>query len=148
MRFLSAGFLFIACTLLMSAPSGGAESVGTAGLKPCPSSPNCVSSLAATARHRIDPLAAYQSVDRTMQLLKEVVAAYPRTRILTEKAAYLHVEFRVNTGFRDDVEFLIDASSGLVHVRSASRIGYWDFGANRRRVEKFRRMYNERIDVR
>jgi uncharacterized protein (DUF1499 family) len=134
--------------LFMNASSAGAEPGGPAALKPCPKSPNCVSSLAATARHRIEPLAAYQSADRTMQILKEVVAAYPRTRILTEESAYLHVEFRVATGFRDDVEFLIDASSGLVHVRSASRIGYWDFGANRRRVETFRRMYNERIRVR
>jgi len=38
------------------------------------------------------------------------------------------------------VEFLEDASSGLVHVRSASRLGHSDLGANRKRIEAIREM--------
>lgn len=38
-------------------------------------------------------------------------------------------------GFVDDVEFLYDPAAGLLHARSASRVGYSDIGANRRRLE-------------
>ncbi|PZO25782.1 MAG: DUF1499 domain-containing protein, partial [Betaproteobacteria bacterium] len=41
-------------------------------------------------------------------------------------------------GFVDDVEFRIDQGSGLLHVRSASRVGYSDLDANRKRVEQIR----------
>ena len=40
--------------------------------------------------------------------------------------------------FVDDVEFWADPSSGVVHVRSASRVGRKDFGVNRARVETIR----------
>ena len=29
-------------------------------------------------------------------------------------------------------------SEALIHVRSASRLGHWDFGLNRKRVEEIR----------
>lgn len=37
--------------------------------------------------------------------------------------------------FVDDVEFLVDESENHLHFRSASRLGFTDFGANRRRME-------------
>ncbi len=40
-------------------------------------------------------------------------------------------------GFADDVEFHFDPP-GVIQVRSASRIGYSDFGVNRKRVEAIR----------
>ena len=38
-------------------------------------------------------------------------------------------------GFVDDVEFLYDPGTRLLHARSASRVGYSDLGVNRRRLE-------------
>ena len=40
--------------------------------------------------------------------------------------------------FVDDVEFWADPASGVVHVRSASRVGRKDFGVNRARIEAIR----------
>ena len=40
--------------------------------------------------------------------------------------------------FVDDVEFVVDASQGLIQVRSASRLGYKDFDVNRNRIETVR----------
>jgi uncharacterized protein (DUF1499 family) len=40
--------------------------------------------------------------------------------------------------FVDDVELWLDPATGLVHVRSASRLGRKDFGVNRARVEALR----------
>jgi len=52
------------------------------------------------------------------------------------------VEFRSNVfRFVDDVEFLFDREKKLIHVRSASRVGYSDLGVNRKRVEKIRSLF-------
>jgi uncharacterized protein (DUF1499 family) len=41
--------------------------------------------------------------------------------------------------FVDDVEFSLDPAGGVIHVRSAARMGIRDFGVNRARVESLRR---------
>ena len=59
---------------------------------------------------------------------------------------YLYAEFRSKLmGFVDDVEFLADPVKGVVHVRSASRLGRRDFGVNRERVEQLRSILEKRI---
>jgi len=54
------------------------------------------------------------------------------------EANYLRVEFHT-TFFVDDGEFLLDRNAKAIHARSASRIGYSDFGKNRSRMEDIRR---------
>jgi uncharacterized protein (DUF1499 family) len=110
-------------------------------LKPCPDSPNCVSSLSSDPRHRVAPMAYTGTAHETRLRLLSVIRSMPRTRILAGEGPCLHVEF-TSAVFRfvDDVEFCIDETHQLIHVRSASRVGYWDLGANRRRVEHIRRM--------
>lgn len=71
--------------------------------------------------------------------LREVVAAMPRTRIVTATDDRLHAVCRTRLGFRDDLEFRWCPSEGVAHVTSASRVGLFDFGVNRRRVERVRR---------
>jgi uncharacterized protein (DUF1499 family) len=61
-----------------------------------------------------------------------------RTALVRETPDYLHVEFRTFLGFVDDGEFYIDETQKIIHLRSASRVGYWDLGANRRRMESIR----------
>jgi uncharacterized protein (DUF1499 family) len=52
----------------------------------------------------------------------------------------IHAEFRSRVfGFVDDVEFFFPAGQRVIHVRSASRTGYSDFGVNRKRIERMRR---------
>ena len=41
-------------------------------------------------------------------------------------------------GYKDDLHFVLDEEKGLVHIRSESRKGYYDFGKNRRRLEAIR----------
>jgi len=45
----------------------------------------------------------------------------------------------------DDLELLADEEGGVVHVRSASRLGWSDLGANRHRVEALHRAFAEAI---
>ena len=45
------------------------------------------------------------------------------------------------TLFVDDAEFLLDPVNRVIHVRSASRLGYSDLGKNRSRMEEIRRQF-------
>lgn len=67
-----------------------------------------------------------------------------RTQIIALEDAYLYAECR-SAIFRyvDDVEFYIDDEKKLIHYRSSSRLGYYDVGVNRRRMEKIREMLDK-----
>lgn len=109
-------------------------------LAPVPSSPNCVSSLAEpTDRvHAIAPLAV--PGPDAIARIQAVLEAMPRVAIVVTEPDYLHAVctsavFR----FKDDLELQADPDAGVVHVRCAARLGYGDFGVNRKRVEALRR---------
>lgn len=107
----------------------------------CPSSPNCVSSLAQDEAHRVSPMPLAVAPAAAWALLKQALAGEPRLRIVEQRENpwYLRAEAASRVfGFVDDVEFHIDPEGKTLHVRSASRVGYWDLGVNRRRVERLR----------
>lgn len=106
-------------------------------LAPCPSSPNCVSSQAEDDHHRIAPLVFSGDPDAAFARLKRVLAGRSDTNIVDDSPDYLRVELRT-TLFVDDGEFLLDRAKKVIHVRSASRLGYSDLGKNRSRLEEIR----------
>lgn len=109
-------------------------------LAPCGNRPNCVCSRAeAEARHRVEPFAAPGDVTAAFGRLKNLLAGMPRTAIVAATDDYLHAICRTRLGFADDFECRLCRADGVIHVRSASRLGYYDFGVNRARVEALRR---------
>ena len=113
-------------------------------LAPCPSSPNCVSSLADDDVHRIAPLPFAGSASAAIDRLAGIVRSLPRTSVVTASGNYLHAEFRSAVfRFVDDVEFHADEPAGVIQVRSASRVGSSDLGVNRRRIEAIRARWGE-----
>ena len=57
----------------------------------------------------------------------------------------MYAEFRTRLmRYVDDLELWHDERAGLVHVRSASRLGRRDFGVNRKRVEALRTLIQAR----
>lgn len=115
-------------------------------LSDCPSSPNCVSSQARDPQHRIPPLKISGPPDEVMVRVRQIVLSLPGARIEEAADTYLHARVRTPLfRFVDDLEILLDSENGLVHVRSASRIGGWDLGANRRRVEWLRRRLEDQV---
>ena len=117
----------------------GSTSVGARSLAPCPSRPNCVSTLAEDAAHRVEPLALRVPAEQGWEALRDAVAALPRTRIVATGDGYLRAEttsrlFR----FVDDLEAQLAPGAARIDVRSASRVGYSDLGVNRARVEALR----------
>ena len=106
-------------------------------LSACPSSPNCVSSQASDERHRIAPLAFKGDPDAAFDRLTQILARRNDTAVIKESSGYLRVELRT-TLFVDDGEFLLDRAGRVIHVRSASRLGYSDLGKNRSHMEDIR----------
>ncbi|MCU0922008.1 MAG: DUF1499 domain-containing protein [Burkholderiaceae bacterium] len=88
---------------------------------------------------RIEPLALVGDGPATLQRLHDIVAAMPGARIVRFEGDYLRAEFTTSLmQFTDDAEFWLDREAGVVQVRSASRLGRSDLGANRRRIEAIR----------
>ena len=104
-------------------------------LRPCPSSPNCVNSMVNEDEvHRIEPFRGVSLAE-----LRELLQNEESFEIITDHENYLHAEFTsLIMRFVDDVEFFSIAEEQVIHVRSASRLGSSDLGANRRRVEGLR----------
>lgn len=112
-------------------------------LRPCPATPNCVSSQAREESARVAPLAYSGSAGQAWRRLQQVIEA-TGGEIVTRQDAYLHATFVTPwLRFVDDVECLLDAQAGVIQVRSASRVGRSDFGVNRKRLEAIRSAWRE-----
>ncbi|MBE0597920.1 MAG: DUF1499 domain-containing protein [Desulfuromonadales bacterium] len=111
---------------------------------PCPPTPNCVSSQAADQRHHIKPLVFTGAPDTAFSQLQQILADRGDTTAIEHGTGYLGVEFHT-TFFVDDGEFLLDPGNSIIHVRSASRLGYSDFGKNRSRMEEIREELKRRL---
>ena len=127
-------FLFGGC----SGPRPANLGVKDNRLSACPSSPNCVSSQSEDEKHKIESILFNSTPAEAMDRLKQLIQGMARTTIVRETPEYLHVEFRTLLGFVDDGEFFVDGSQKVIHLRSASRVGYWDVGMNRRRMASIR----------
>jgi uncharacterized protein (DUF1499 family) len=115
-------------------------------LKPPSKTPNSVSSQAdlwpdAPMKDyaRVAPLALRGDGVATIARLKNIIETMPRARLIEVQPDYLRAEF--NTAlmkYTDDLELWFSPADGVVHVRSASRLGRKDFNVNRQRVEALR----------
>lgn len=142
-RFL----LLAALALTLSQCSGyTSERLGAieGKLSPCSDSPNCVSSQSMDKSHYVDPLYYKGMLYEARAKLLRVLRSMDRVKIVTMESDYIHAEF-ISAFFRfvDDVEFCFDDEKKRIHVRSASRVGYYDLGVNRRRVERIRNSFLE-----
>ena len=102
--------------------------------EPVPSSPNCVSSRAepSDGTHYVEPL---KGTD--LAAVKALLEGWERTDLVEEHDGYAHYTCKTKwIGFTDDLE--LEQEGEVVHVRSASRLGYGDFGVNRKRIERLR----------
>ncbi len=120
--------------------------MGMSGSLPdCPPSPNCVCSTASRPAQRVDPLAFTGDWQAAREKLVAMISGMPRAKIIAVDGPRIQATFTtLILRFVDDVDCLIDVSASVIHIRSASRLGYSDLGVNRRRVEEIRRRWNAR----
>lgn len=88
---------------------------------------------------RIAPLRYSGDGTAAMGRLAAVLRSMERTRIVVEKPGYIRAEVESRwLRYVDDAEFWLDPSAGVIQVRSASRLGSSDLGANRAHIEAIR----------
>ena len=118
-------------------------------LKPCPESPNCVSTQTLQKSKKMDPIPFKLSPKEIIKVIQSVVESLPNTHLEKESSTYLHYTFKSKIfRFTDDVEFLIDAEQKLIHFRSASRTGYSDMGANKKRMTEIKKAITHGMESR
>ncbi len=129
---LALGLLVAGC----AAPSGG-DAIGSPASAvelACTLPTNCISSSAGGA---YAPLPYEGSAERAMELLRATLAAFPEARIVRAEGPMLEAVFTTPAGFRDDVDFRVDAQRRRIDFRSRSTFGLFDFGKNRSRMQEF-----------
>ena len=114
----------------------------------CKRTPNCVSSQAdpSDREHYIAPIPFKGGALEAVAAVRKAVESLPRATVIRQEANYLYAEFRSKVmRFVDDTEFAFDEKAGVIHVRSASRLGRRDFGVNRARIEEIRSILEGRV---
>jgi uncharacterized protein (DUF1499 family) len=107
-------------------------------MAPPPTTPNAVSTLAPPDDevHHAAPVAFTTSGDDAMSAVLSALQRLERAELKEQDDRYVRlvVTSRV-LRFKDDVELQVDEDAGLIHYRSASRVGSSDLGVNRKRMQ-------------
>ena len=140
-------YLFVAITVLIIiyfailgviSRSGAAPGLVNERLSLCGKKPNSVcSENDPDTEHYVAPIPAN---GRGLAQLAAVIESMGGT-VTVQGQSYLASEFSSGLfGFVDDLELRLEQDAGLIQVRSASRVGYSDLGANRKRVNRLREL--------
>ncbi|MCP3850444.1 MAG: DUF1499 domain-containing protein [Gammaproteobacteria bacterium] len=108
-------------------------------LQHCPDKPNCINTEYPEDNTHYLPAIDYIKSDENqlLTLAKQVIAQMGGVLVKEEKytlsATFTSSIFK----FVDDFEIRQDTIEHKLHIRSASRTGYSDFGVNKKRVKSF-----------
>lgn len=131
------------------APAPGLATSGR--LAPPSPTPNSVSSQAALYPDHLQ--AGYAAIapftwpanengPAALNRLTDLLRAMPGVTVVVQQPNHVRAEAQTRwLRFVDDIDLLLDDGAGVIHVRSASRLGRKDFGVNRARVEELRRRF-------
>ena len=127
-------------TGLTKTDEGQLQLAGCHGLR------NCTASTAKTQRNSIAPIAFDGSADEVIGKIATILNSQSGAQVQTQDAQSLWATFKTPLlGYIDDLEILVDAQNSVAHIRSASRIGQSDLGANRKRIESLRQTLQGKI---
>lgn len=140
---LLALFLAGGAMLSLKSRAGSAPGLSEGSLAPCPESQNCVCSECQQGQAFALPFPCEGDPDASW-LQVQLALLDLGGEIVRVENGYLAATFKSPLfRFVDDVELRLDRPSGVIHIRSASRVGRSDLGKNRERVEAIRRRFNE-----
>ena len=131
--------LAAACWLgSVSAQTPGESSMPAPKDLSCPQTTNCVNSLSGSG---LLPLRYAGDPAQGMALLRATLASYPEAKVVNSGPLSLEVIFTTTLGFKDQVDFVVDAQIGQIAYRSKSLLGIYDFGKNRSRMTDFNQRF-------
>lgn len=149
-----AAIVIAGVTLRLAVPYLTSKSVATglvsvndeAHLGDCPETPNCQGTESSRAAQKVQRLPLSQPADKAITLIANIVATQPGVAIAKQDDRYLHVTYTSRLmGYVDDVEFLVSGDDRSVQMRSASRLGKSDLGANLKRINQLRELLGSSI---
>lgn len=142
---------FIILTLYFLTTSRAEETKGLVDglLSKCPNKPNCIcSEHKDDADHYIAPIPVPQNRGLDIISILKSTIHDMGGNIRVEGDHYLAATFTSNIfKFVDDLEIRVDQNQKLIHIRSASRVGYSDMGVNRKRVESFKTIFDNKVSA-
>ena len=102
---------------------------------------NCVSSVSHKydSYHYIFPI-EYHDKNRhpfteVLKILRDMECC-----LVTLEENYIHATYTSFFNYVYDIELEYKRDQNIINIKSASRQGYWDFGINRRRMDKIRNL--------
>ena len=123
--------------------SGEARGLVDGKLSKCPDKPNCICTEYETdPSHYIEPIVISQiDAPEILSRLKNNIREMGG-RIQVENDDYLAATFTSSIfRFIDDMEIRIALDQNVIHLRSASRVGYSDRSINKKRIERLKKLY-------
>lgn len=132
----------ITLVLLLGACSGAPELPENATTLPeCGWRPNCVNSQNGEGGHAIDPITATAA---QWAALKTWISEQPNWEISRDNdTLFQAVAITPKMRYRDDVIMLFNNAEQSIDIRSSSRVGIGDMGANAARVEMLRQQVTQ-----
>jgi uncharacterized protein (DUF1499 family) len=144
---LSAIVLVSFVVLGFMSKSGSVPGLLNDTLTECPAKPNCIcSEYESDLEHYLQPIHfSSQQLQLTHEFVKQIVGEMGGS-VQFETEHYIASTFSSSVfGFVDDFEIRLDVQQGLIHFRSASRVGHSDAGVNLNRAETFKTLYQQRM---
>lgn len=123
-------------------------------LAPCPPKRDCISSQDADPDHYIAPIKYSSNRNQARLDLIKAIFAVGDARLVSNHSTYLRVEYPTENHDRpspyyyqpdsavDEVEFYLSPATHDIQLRSIARLGLFDVGANRGRLEKIRAVFD------
>jgi uncharacterized protein (DUF1499 family) len=127
--------------VLLSACASQAPTVLAAGASDtrmvdlaCTFAGNCVNSLGTGG---LVPLRYAGTPSQGLATLQATLSTFAEAQVVRSEPLALEVIFTTPVGFRDQVDFRIDAEAQRIDFRSRSLFGLFDWGKNRSRMQEF-----------
>lgn len=149
--------LFLSCVLVVQigfllgevSDSGECPGLIRGKLAGCGDRPNCAcSDIDVIDDHYIEPIRVPRHLNLDLPTIIKNVITDINGHIRKETDTYIAATFSSSFfRFVDDFEVRIDPEHSLVHIRSASRVGYSDSGANRKRAKRFREAFEKTLHL-
>lgn len=139
--------LFLLLSLISCTNSPPIGELMEGHLRPCPNRPNCVNSergdsAAIDSAQLVAPISFYNSPEEAW-LQIQIIIQDLGGEISEKKPLYLWATFTSTFfDFIDDLELRLEPEENQIHIRSGARVGFYDFGVNRTRVEKIQQIFS------
>jgi uncharacterized protein (DUF1499 family) len=156
MYYIRTGFVIMlaltlsACSTVLTPDFG----VRQGKLSPCPPKRDCISTQAPDPDHYIEPISYSSNRGQARLDLIKAIYAVGDARLVSNHSTYLRVEYPTeNHDSRssqyyyqpdsavDEVEFYLSPATHNIEMRSIARLGLFNIGANRDRLEKIRAVF-------